>query len=112
MFPSSTKPEIRHFHVQSNLCLQTPLYYAQFIWSQKSQKSYIPYLYSTDTSIKRTLGSVHLVSVLQRFDCIVVVQQQLRNVQTSMIHAQSCCFANPKPHCLFAVLVAVAVVVA
>ena len=75
-------------------------------------KSHIPYLYSTDTSVKRTVGSVPLVSVLKRFDCIVVMQQQLRNVQKSMMHVQSCCFANPKLHCLFAVLVAVTVVVA
>ena len=33
------------------------------------QKSYIPYLYNMDTSVKRTLGSVPLVSVLKRFDC-------------------------------------------
>ena len=84
----------------------------QTVWSQKSQESYIPYLYNMDTSVKQTLGSVPLVSVLKRFDCIVVVQQQIRNVQKSMMHVQSCCFANPKAHCLFAVLVAVTVVVA
>ena len=50
----------------------TPLYYEQFVWSQKCQKSYIPYLYNTDTSVKWTLGSVPLVSVLKRFDCICV----------------------------------------
>ena len=44
-------------------------YYGQFVWSQKSQKSYIPYLYNTETSVKRTLGSVPLVSVLKSFDC-------------------------------------------
>ena len=33
-------------------------------------KSYIPNLYNTDTSVKRTLGSVPLVVVLKRFDCI------------------------------------------
>ena len=37
------------------------------------QKSYIPYLYNTDTSVKQTLGSVPLVSVLKRFDCIAVL---------------------------------------
>ena len=26
------------------------IYYGQFVWSQKCQKSYIPYLYNTDTS--------------------------------------------------------------
>ena len=62
--------ELWLFHlIQSNLSVQTPLYYRQFVWSQKCQKSYIPYLYNTDTSVKRTLGSVPLVSVLKRFDC-------------------------------------------
>ena len=28
-----------------------------------------PYPYNTDTSAKRTLGSVPLVSILKRFDC-------------------------------------------
>ena len=32
--------------LQSNLSLQTPLYYGQFVWSKKCQKSYDPYLYS------------------------------------------------------------------
>jgi len=32
-------------------------------------KSYIPYLYNTDTSVKRTIGAVPLVFVLKRFDC-------------------------------------------
>ena len=44
-------------------------YYGQFFWSQKSQKSYIPFLYNTETSVKRTLVSVPLVSVLKSFDC-------------------------------------------
>ena len=57
-------------HVQSILSLPTPLYYGQFIWYQKCQTSYIPYLYHTDTAVKRTIGSVPLVSVLKRFDCI------------------------------------------
>ena len=55
--------------IQSNFSLQTPLYYRQFVWSQKCQKSYILYLYNTDTFVKRTLGSVPLVSVLKRFNC-------------------------------------------
>ena len=55
-------------YIQSNMSLRTPLYYGQFVWSQKCQKSYVPYLYNTDTSVKRTLGSVPLVSVLKRFD--------------------------------------------
>ena len=56
VFPSSTKREIRHFHV-------------------------------------------------------VVVQRRLRNVQKSVMYVQSCCFAN-ESYRFFAVLVAVAVVVA
>ena len=55
--------------VQSNLSLRTPLYYGQFVWSQRCQKSYIPYHYNTDMSVKRTIDSVPLVSVLRRFDC-------------------------------------------
>ena len=55
--------------VQSNLSLRTPLYYGQFVWSQRCQKSYIPCLYNTDISVKRTTGSVPLVSILRRFDC-------------------------------------------
>ena len=35
------------------------------------QKSYIPYLYNTDTFVKQTVGSVPLLSVLKRFDCII-----------------------------------------
>ena len=42
---------------------------------------------------------------------VVVVQQRLTNVQKSVMYVQSCCFAN-KSYRLFAVLVAVAVVVA
>ena len=60
-----------------NLYNTTPLYYGQFVWSQKCQKSYIPYLYNTDTSVKRTLGSVPLVSVLKRFDFRQMVSQSL-----------------------------------
>ena len=33
------------------------------------QKSYIPYLYNTDTCVKRTFGYVPLVSELKRLDC-------------------------------------------
>ena len=56
--------------IKSNLSLRTPLYYGQFLWSQKCQKSYIPYLYNTVTSVKQTLSSVALVSASKRFDCI------------------------------------------
>ena len=57
------------FVLQSNVSSWTPLYYRQFVSSQKCPKSYIPYLYNTDTSVKRTLGSVPLLSVLKRLDC-------------------------------------------
>ena len=42
---------------------------------------------------------------------VVVVQRRLRNVQKSVLHVQSCCFADLNL-LFFAVLVAVAVVVA
>ena len=57
------------FVLQSNVSSWTPLYYRQFVSSQKCPKSYFPYLYNTDTSVKRTLGSVPLLSVLKRLDC-------------------------------------------
>ena len=64
--------------IQSNLSLRTPLYYGQFVWSQKCQKSYIPYLYNTYTSVKPTIGSVPLV--LKRFDCNWIWQLVLDGV--------------------------------
>ena len=42
--------------LQSNLSLWTPPYYRQFFWSQKCQKSYIPYLLNMHTSVNRTLS--------------------------------------------------------
>ena len=57
------------FVLQSNVSSWTTLYYRQFVSSQKCPKSYFPYLYNTDTSVKRTLGSVPLLSVLKRLDC-------------------------------------------
>ena len=65
----------KFWQVQSNLSLLTsliwtPLYYGQFVWSQKCQKSCIPYLYNMDTSVMIT-GSVPLVCVLKRFECIL-----------------------------------------
>ena len=42
---------------------------------------------------------------------VVVVQRRQGNVQKSVMHVQSCCFAN-QTYCFFAVLVAVAAVVA
>ena len=51
--------------VQSNLSLRTPFYYGQIVWFQKCKKSYIPYFYNTDTSVKRTLGSVPLAAWLR-----------------------------------------------
>ena len=43
---------------------------------------------------------------------VVVVPWRQRNVQKSVLHVQSCCFANPKTYCFCAVLVVLAVVVA
>ena len=71
--------------ITDTFIVRTPLYYGQFVWSQKCQKSYTPYLYNTDTSVKRTLGSVPLVSVLKRFDCgknVLVVYQLLVKFRT------------------------------
>ena len=74
---------LQNNEVQSNLSLRTPQYWhPSIIWSQKCQKSYIPYFYNTDTSVKRTLGSVPLVSVLKRFDCL--------NYSTSFINKIVC----------------------
>ena len=42
---------------------------------------------------------------------VVVFQLRHRNLQRGVMHVQSCCFAN-ETYCFFAVLVAVAVVVA
>ena len=53
--------------LQSNLSLRTPLLRTDRLVPEMP-KSYIPYLYNTDTSENRTLGSVPLVSVLKRFD--------------------------------------------
>ena len=36
---------------------------------RNEKKPYLPYIYDTDTSLNRTLGSVPLVSVLKRIDC-------------------------------------------
>ena len=60
--------------------IRTPLYYGQFVWSHKCQESY-----HTDTSVKRTFGSVPFVSVLKRFDCgknVLVVYQLLVKFRT------------------------------
>ena len=46
-----------------------------------------------------------------RYFHVVVVQRRQRNVQKSVMHVQSCCFAN-ETNCFFTVLVAVVVVVA
>ena len=78
--------------LQSNLSspiIWTPLYYGQFVWSQKCQKSYIPYLYNTDTSVKRTLGSVPLLSVLQGFDCTSYVALGIEKVINFIMHKQT-----------------------
>ena len=70
--------------VQSNLSLRTPLYYGQFVQSQKCKNTYIPYLYNTDTSVKRTNGSVPLVSVLKRFDCSILQRSRQRHLNIQL----------------------------
>ena len=81
--------------IQSNLALRTPLCCGQFVWSQKYQKSYIPYLCNTDTSVKRTLGSVPLVSVLNRFHCSE--NKNLRNLWITLISfCKSLSFKNSR----------------
>ena len=54
------------------------------------------------SSTKREIRLVH----------VVVVQRRLRNVQKSVMHVQSCCSASPNVLLFFAIVVAVAVVVA
>ena len=54
------------------------------------------------SSTKREIRLVH----------VVVVQRRLRNVQKSVMHVQSCCSANLNLLLFFAIVVAVAVVVA
>ena len=53
------------------------------------------------SSTKREISHFH----------VVVVQRRQINVQTNVLHVQSCCFAN-QTYCIFAVLVALAVLVA
>ena len=38
----------------------------------KCQRSYIPTSINMDTSVKQTLGSIPLLSVLKRFDCTCI----------------------------------------
>ena len=65
---------------------------------------------------KRTVPEIRKrkrkLSNVRRFH-VAVVQQRQRNVQKSVLHVQSCCFANLNlTYCFFVVLVAVPVVVA
>ena len=73
--------------------IQTPLYYGQFDWSQKCQNSYITYLYNTDTSVEQTLGSVPLVFVLKRFDCIWFKESKCcQGIQNTIFWSQVFCW--------------------
>ena len=76
--------------IQSNFSLRTALYHGQFVWSQKCQKSNILNLYNTDTSVKRTLGSVPLVSILKRFNCSNF--QIMRAYSSEGNHGSRLCF--------------------
>ena len=53
-----------------------------------------------------------LLSILSVLSLFEVVQRRQRNVQKSVMHVQSCCFANINPFAFFVVLIAVAVVFA
>ena len=73
--------------------------YGLYQSSGKEKESYSVFPFST----KREIRHFHVVQAL--------VQRRLRNVQKSVMHVQRCCFANLNL-CFFAVVVAVAVVVA
>ena len=55
---SSFGPRNAKIHTFPASILRTSLYYGQFVWSQKCQNSYISYLYTTDTSLLRTIRLV------------------------------------------------------
>ena len=69
-------------------------------------------LYQSSGKEKESCCLVFLPSIKRenRHFHVVVVQRRLRNVQKSVMHVPSCCFTN-LTYCLFAVPVAVAVVV-
>ena len=71
--------------------IRTPLYYGQFVLSQKCQKSYIPYLYNTATSVKRTLSSVPLVSVLIWRGLTVVDTHRFVKISRHLYCYRRCC---------------------
>ena len=73
--------------------------YGLYQSSGKEKESYSVFPFST----KREIRHFHVLRAL--------VQRRLRNVQKSVMHLQSCCFVI-KTYCFFAVVVAVAVVVA
>ena len=52
--------------------IRTPLYYGQFTWSLRDRNPYKAYFSKTDTSIIRTLIPVPLVSVINRFDRVLL----------------------------------------
>ena len=73
------------FPFAKEIQLWAPLYYGEFVWSQKYQKSYIPYLYKSDlckadtwfcpfgVRIKEVwLYYVCQMIVVRRFHCILV----------------------------------------
>lgn len=51
--------------------IQAPLCWQQFTCTQRKQISHNLYIYNTDTSMKWTFSSGPLVSVLEKFDCII-----------------------------------------
>ena len=63
-----------------------------------------------ERKIRRRLFTFSITREIRHFH-VVVVKRRQRNVQKSVIHVQTGCFAN-QIYCFFAALVAVAVVVA
>ena len=66
--------------------------------------------FERERKIRRRLFTFSIKREIRHFD-VVVVQRQQRNLQKSVIHVQSCCFAN-QTFCFSAVLVVNAVVFA
>ena len=81
---SQIAADVRLFHsrttaggsveVQSNLSFYGPLSITDSLFGRRMTKIIHsdPYLYNTGTSVKRTIGSVPLVSVLKKFDCSLI----------------------------------------
>ena len=73
--------------IQSNLSLRTPLYFDSS-FAPRNTKNHT----FSDTSVKRTLGSVPLFSVLKRLDCI-----GCRSISTKTDHLSAVLTASHRP---------------